>query len=72
MPEAVDHLAVLTGFRDRDVVDVTLAAALKDLLTPLSVAIYRCVGDAGDERWLTRAKLASNDIAATSDPAWAD
>ena len=32
--ELVDHLAELTGFRDRDVLDVTLVGALHDLLRP--------------------------------------
>ena len=41
MSQLVDHLAEMTGFRDRDILDVTLAGALKDLLQPLSVTIYR-------------------------------
>ena len=39
MSELVDHLAELTGFRDRDVLDVTLAGAFRDLLHPRSVAM---------------------------------
>lgn len=72
MSELVDHLAHLTGFRDRDVLDVTLVGAFKDLLQPRSVAIYRTVADAGGERWLTRARLAHDDVAATADPVWAE
>jgi diguanylate cyclase (GGDEF)-like protein len=72
MSELVDHLAHLTGFRDRDVLDVTLVGAFKDLLHPLSVAIYRTISDAGGERWLTRARLGCDDVAATADPAWID
>ncbi len=52
----VEQLADLTGHRDRDVLDVTLVSALKDLLRPRSVAIYRCVGESGAQRWLSRAK----------------
>ena len=70
MSELVDHLAHLTGFRDRDVLDVTLVGAFKDLLRPVSVAIYRTVADAHGERWLTRARLGRDDVAATADPAW--
>ena len=44
MSQVVEHLAELTGFRDRDVLDVTLVGALNDLLQPMAVAIYRCVG----------------------------
>jgi diguanylate cyclase (GGDEF)-like protein len=72
MSELVDHLAHLTGFRDRDVLDVTLVGAFKDLLQPLSVAIYRTVADPNGERWLTRARLGRDDVAATADPAWID
>ncbi|MBT9493411.1 MAG: GGDEF domain-containing protein [Paucibacter sp.] len=75
MSEVVDHLAEMTGFRDRDVMDVTLVSALRDLLEPLSVAIFRCVGigdDGGQQRWLTRARLSADDAVATADPLWSD
>lgn len=68
----VDRLADLTGLRDRDVLDVTLATAIRDLLRPMSVAIYRRVGEPGAERWMTRARLGADDAVATADPAWAD
>ena len=57
MPEIIDHLASLTGLRDRDTLDVSLAHAMRDILAPVRVAIYRLVGDQGNERWLTRASL---------------
>ena len=72
MSRVVDHLADLTGLRDRDVFDVTLVGALKDLLQPQAVAIYRCVGDEGQQRWLTRARLGPGDATATADPLWAE
>ncbi len=72
MSRVVEHLADLTGFRDRDVLDVTLVGALKDLLRPRAVAIYRAVGEPGSERWLTRARLVPGDQTATADPLWAD
>lgn len=72
MSELVDHLANLTGFRDRDIVDVTLVGALRDLLQPLSVAVYRCVNDGHAERWLTRARLGARDVAASADSACVD
>jgi diguanylate cyclase (GGDEF)-like protein len=72
MPEIIDHLASLTGLRDRDTLDVSLAYAMRDLLAPRRVAIYRLVGDQGDERWLTRAALTMDSPAATADPAWVD
>jgi diguanylate cyclase (GGDEF)-like protein len=70
MSSVVEHLAELTGQRDRDVLDVSLVGALKDLLRPHSVAIYRCVGEAGQQHWLTRARLGPGDVTATADPLW--
>lgn len=72
MSELVDHLAHLTGFRDRDVLDVTLVGAFRDLLRPQSVAIYRSVSDGRGDRWITRARMQRDDIAASADPAWID
>jgi diguanylate cyclase (GGDEF)-like protein len=72
MSELVDHLADLTGFRDRDVLDTTLASALRDLVRPLGVVIYRSVGPVGDERWLTRARLMAGDVAPSVDSDWID
>ena len=72
MPEIIDHLGSLTGLRDRDTLDVSLAYAIRDLLAPKAVAIYRLVGDQGEERWLTRAALKDDSPAATADPAWVD
>lgn len=72
MAELVDHLAELTGFRDRELLDVTLVGALRDLLRPRAVAIYRSVGEAGNERWLTRARLQAGELAARADPSWVD
>lgn len=52
--------------------DVTLVSALRDLLEPLSVAIFRMVGDAGQERWLTRARLAAGEVVASADSLWSE
>ena len=70
MSKVVEHLAELTGFRDRDVMDVTLVSALRELLEPMAVGIFRLVGDPGQERWLTRARLHADDAVATADPLW--
>lgn len=69
---AVDHLAELTGFRDRDVLDATLVGALRDLLAPQSVSIYRVVGEGAERRWTLRAHLAGGDAVPTADPPWQD
>jgi len=72
MTELVDRLGDLTAFRDRDVLDVTLATSLRDLLGPRAVTIYRCVGDEGDQRWLTRARLIGNQATAEAESMWVD
>ena len=40
MSEIIDHLASLTGLRDRDTLDVSLAYSIRDLLAPRRVAIW--------------------------------
>src|SRR6185503_19325971 len=72
MPHVVDHLAELTGFRDRDVLDTTLVAVLRDLLQPLTVTVCHTVGEEPLQRWLVRARLAAGDVAASSDSLWAE
>jgi diguanylate cyclase (GGDEF)-like protein len=72
MSQVVEHLAELTGFRDRDALDVTLVGALREVLHPQCVAIYRPVGDADDERWLTRARQRASDRVPCADPLWID
>jgi diguanylate cyclase (GGDEF)-like protein len=72
LAELVDRLAELTAHRDRDVLDVTLVGALHEMLTPQLVAVHRAVGDAGSQRWLTRARMTQADVAATVDSALAD
>jgi diguanylate cyclase (GGDEF)-like protein len=65
--ELVDRLADLTAHRDRDVLDVTLVSALHEMFLPQLVAVHRAVGEAGAERWLTRARMAHDDVAAAAD-----
>ena len=71
MSQVVEQIAELTGFRDRDVLDVSLVSALRDLLGPDEVAIYRCVGEGANRRWMTRARLARGDAVARTDALWA-
>ena len=72
MSELIDHLAELTGQRDRDVLDATLVGALRDMLDTASVSIYRSIGEPGHERWITRARLVGRDVAAQADAAWSE
>lgn len=70
MSRVIDQLAEITGFRDRDSVDATLVVALRDLLAPELVAIYRLVGEQGGRRWLTRARLGQGDVSPSADGLW--
>ncbi|HKX43410.1 MAG TPA: GGDEF domain-containing protein [Burkholderiaceae bacterium] len=70
MTELIEHVAELTGFRDRELLDVAVVRAVNDVLRPLSVAVYRCVGEPGDQHWLTRARMGAGDPAVSADPLW--
>ena len=70
-PHIVDHLAQITAHKDRELLDFALASAFKSLLDSHSVAVYRKVGEAGDERWMMRARLDHTEAPASSDPPWA-
>lgn len=72
MTDLVDRLAGLTNSRDRDLIDVTLVQVLQDLLQPLACGIYRPVGEAGRQSWLTRAHVRAGEPFARSDPSWVD
>lgn len=72
MSKVVEHLAALTGLRDRDLLDTTLAGALLDLLKPQQVALYRAVGGEADARWLTRAIIQAGQGVARADPGWTE
>jgi diguanylate cyclase (GGDEF)-like protein len=72
MSQAVEHLAELTGLRDRDVLDVTLAQVLLSLVRAQSVAVRRVVGPAEDSRWLTRAELAAGEATPRADSMWSE
>lgn len=72
MSQLVDKLADLTSLRDRDALDFALVDTIKGLLQPQTVAIYRLVGNVGDERWLTCAKLTAGQLTPTCDPAWSE
>ncbi len=72
MTQLIDHVAEITGFRDRDQLDLSVVCAVADVLKPLAVGIYRSVGVAERQRWLTRARMAAGDSTASADPLWND
>jgi len=72
VPEVLEHVATLTGFRDRGLLDVTLVTGLMDLLQPLRVMMYRTVGDHEDLHWHCRASMSRGDLVAASGALWVD
>jgi diguanylate cyclase (GGDEF)-like protein len=70
MSQIIDYLTEITGFRDRESLDLALVAGLKEMLAPLSVALYRPVGDLRDLRWQTCARQGADDLIASADPPW--
>jgi len=72
MDDAISHLAALTAQRDRELLDVTLAQGVLDLLGCIHVGVYRLIGrDDEDRRWLC-CGLARKGQIAVSDPSWVD
>jgi diguanylate cyclase (GGDEF)-like protein len=70
MSQIIDYLTEITGFRDRESLDLALVAGLKEMLGPQSVGLYRPVGDPQDLRWQTCARLGAEDLVASADPPW--
>ena len=70
MPEFFDRIADLTGYRDRDVIDVTLVTAVRDILQPQALSMYRPVGEPGAEVWSTRARMDAVSLVPTADSLW--
>lgn len=55
MNKLIEDFAVLSGLRDREVLDMSLAQLVHDLIRPQSVVIRRRVGEGPDARWLITA-----------------
>ena len=72
MSQIIDYLTEITGFRDRESLDLALVAGLREILSPLSAALYRPVGDSKDLRWQTCARQAAEDLVACADPSWVE
>jgi diguanylate cyclase (GGDEF)-like protein len=68
MHELINTLANLTSLRDRDALDIALVTAIHDVLQPESAAIFRVVGEADNERWLTSAQINVGIVMPVSEP----
>lgn len=70
--DAISHLAALTAQRDREMLDVSLAQGVLELLSVTSVGVYRLVGrDEEPRHWLCSG-LARRGQLTVSDPPWVD
>jgi diguanylate cyclase (GGDEF)-like protein len=70
--DPIAHLAALTAQRDREMLDVSLAQGVLELLPVSSVGVYRLVGgDEDSQRWLC-CGLARRGELTISDPPWVD
>lgn len=70
--DAIAQLATLTAQRDRELLDVSLAQAVLELLPAYSVGVYRLVGREDEaRRWLC-CGLARRGEVVVSDPPWVD
>ena len=68
----ISHLADLTAQRDREMLDISLAQGVLELLPASSVGVYRLVGaDDEPQRWLC-CGLARRGQLVVSDPPWVD
>jgi diguanylate cyclase (GGDEF)-like protein len=72
MSDAISQLASLTAHRDRDLLDVSLAQAVLDLLGVSMVGIYRLIGREEEERRWLCSGLARRGKITVSDPPWVD
>jgi diguanylate cyclase (GGDEF)-like protein len=70
--EAISHLAALTAQRDRELMDVSLAQGVLELLGVPMVGVYRLAGrDDEAQHWLCSG-LAQKGALTVSDPPWVD
>ncbi|MGQ0708392.1 MAG: GGDEF domain-containing protein [Rhodoferax sp.] len=68
MPTLTDHLIKLTDHRDRDLLELTLAKAMVDLLPIDRVVIARVLSEEGQRRWLDIATLDARGGGKVQDP----
>ena len=70
--DAISQLASLTAQRDRELLDVSLAQGVLELLGAVSVGVYRLVGAETDAKHWLCSGLARRGQLTVSDPVWAD
>ena len=68
----MSHLAALTAQRDRELLDVSLAQGVLDLLGARSAGVFRLLGRDDETRHWYQCSLAQRGQMTLSDPPWAD
>lgn len=70
MAQFIDSLADLTEVRDRDALEITVAAVLFQLILPLRLTLYRLVTDEAEPLLLMRADMREGQPVPISQPIW--
>lgn len=68
MATLIEHLIKLTDHRDRDLLELTLAKALIDLLSIQRVIVSRVHAEEGEKRWFDRVALDARGGGKVADP----
>ncbi len=72
MASLIEHIIKLSDHRDRDLLELTVAKALVDLLRIQRVVIAKVVNEEGEKRWLELATLDAKGGGKVTDPLRAD
>jgi diguanylate cyclase (GGDEF)-like protein len=72
MSVLVQHLADISGLRDRDTLHVELLRLIREALAPLSVAVVQPVGGGEHARWRVAARLDQGEERPYVEPEWMD
>ncbi|WP_428419911.1 GGDEF domain-containing protein [Methylibium sp.] len=70
MTDPLVSVVSLTGYRDRDLLDAGVVSMLADWLRPVSLSLYRCVGDSAAPRLLLQVSARDGPPAVAGDPPW--
>ena len=72
MSKIIQNLANMTAHRNRELLDLALAEALMDVMTPNLIVFVMAITQDGETRWLERARFLPDQPPFLVDPMWAD
>jgi diguanylate cyclase (GGDEF)-like protein len=72
MTALLASLANMTSHRNRELLDLALAEALMDVISPQCIVFVTLVHQGDDQRWLERARFERGHSPVLTDPMWAD